>query len=731
MTGQDSDKRRIENAVTTWARSVFSAPRRLDELVTGVESRDEIIERVATHVVRRELREVKAATSERRSTRPRVEPSLVDPFAHTHDTLKADSEYVAQCGACRASGLMACGACHGTGHGRCPSCHGTGKERSAKTGRPIKCKSCKATGSAPCRNCAGQGRVHCHACLGSGHQLAWLSFEQGQRWEIAVPTSNPIVVAHPALRQGRPMNPGDLATMTVVFERSHQGPLDLRELAEPDRQTVHRQLEQLDPRLERVQFQQYLKLAALRRDVTFEMCGTKATLSLTGTHLVGATTPEVLRPIRRRLYAWITLCSLVCLAGLVLRGSVLGSSSYFRAANGASGLLVAGAVGCAIPAAGALLRSWRGGLRFHPIRLAARLWSAGAGVAFASIIALGLAARPDPAEAQRALAVDDVARAREVVRALAEQNGATRETQELEDRVALAEAGRLAGEDRLKLLDAVAARRGTAAGGAAADARAQRLDQVRQLIATQHPDEALALLDREFAGDHTVPVAEERARAHEATLAGCTTVACRLGEAVQARDARTTPERIAAFDAAHARAVEALASEQVDAKQVLPRLQQFRQLRDAGAAIAKVAAADPELQARARKAADLAEAGRAAVPLLGNEIAVAEELLGSSTTGPGGAPSIALDGVTVFLSLDRKGRCTGVYAVGDKASERAIQSSTWPAARLLSQAVGRASTLPPLTGSQTTTRSYAGGAPVVVRWVGVGPVELRIGDATP
>ncbi|TMQ13237.1 MAG: hypothetical protein E6J91_19075 [Deltaproteobacteria bacterium] len=90
---------------------------------------------------------------------------------------------------------------------------------------------------------------------------------------------------------------------------------------------------------------------------------------------------------------------------------------------------------------------------------------------------------------------------------------------------------------------------------------------------------------------------------------------------------------------------------------------------------------------------------------------MAEELLGSSADRSGAAPSIALDGVTVFLSVDRKGQCTGVYAVGDKAR--------------------RTAELPQLRDAQTTTRSYAGGAPVVARWLGAGPSELRIGDTTP
>lgn len=730
MTGHETDDQRIAAAITAWSRSVFSAPRRLADLVTGVACRDETIERVATHVIRRELREVRTATTERRTMRPRLERATVDPFRYTRDTLKADSEHVAQCEGCGASGAMRCEPCRGTGHASCPSCHGTGKERSAKTGRPIKCKSCKATGVAPCRNCAGNGSIHCGACLGSGHQLAWLTYEEHERWEVSVPTSNPIVIAHRALREPRALSRDDVAAMTVVVERAHDGPLDPGELGEPERQTVRAQLAQIDPRLDRIRFQQYLELAALRRDVTFEMCGTRATLSLTGTQLVGATTPEVLRPIRRRLYTWLALCGLVALAGALLRGAVLGRSSYFQTANELSGLLIAAAVGCAIPALGALLRSWRGGLRFHPVRLGTKLWSAGAAAALVSIGIVGVVARPDPAEVQSALLAHDLARARAVVQALAE-DGATRDTMDLEDRVALAEAARLSGDQRLHVLDAIAARKGASAAVAAAEATSQRLEQVRQLVATQRPTEALALLDRWFGDDHGVPVAEERARAHEAALTACSGVACQLGEAVHACAARSTPARVASVDAARARVVAALDPAQVDATQALPRLQQLRQLRDVGVAVTKLALDDADLQARARRAIELADAGRAAVPLLGNPLDVAEELLGSSTRAATGVPAISLGGVTVFLSLDRAGRCTGVYAVGDKDGRREIASEAWPASRLVSQAIGQTLALQPPSGSQSTTRLPAAATPVTVRWLGGAPVELRIGDATP
>jgi hypothetical protein len=730
MTGHD-DERGIESAVIAWARSVFSAPRRLDQLVTSVEARDEIIERVATRIRHRELREQRVATSERRSTRPRVEQSSVDPFAHTHETLRADSEYVTQCDACAGSGQARCGSCRGTGNESCPTCRGSGKERSAKTGRPIKCKTCKATGAIPCHNCAGQGSVHCGACLGSGHQLAWLGFVESERWEVSVPTSNPVVIAHPALREGRALNPSDLTTLTVSLERSHGGALDLQQLAESDRRVVRAQLDQLDRRLDRVLYQQYLKLAAVRRDVTFEMCGTRATLSLTGTQLVGATTREVLRPIRRRLYAWLALCLLVGVAGIVVSSATIGSSQYYQAANSLAAILIMAAVTCAVPSLGALLRSWRGGWRFHPIRSSTKVWSAATGVALAAIGAVGLAARPDASEVQGALAANDTAQARAVVDALEEHGGVTRETMDLRDRVTLAGASRLSGEPRLRALDSVAAHAGAASAAAAAAARAQRLGDVRQLIAAHRPAEALGLLDQAFAGDHSPEINEQRARAHDTALSACRTPACQLDEAIRARDAQATPERAAALDAARARLIAALDPEQVPAVPIAVRLRRLGQLGEAAASARKVALGDQDLQMRAQHALAFVDAARAAVRLLGNDLAVAEQLLGTSTRSARGIPSIALDGVTVFLVLDRGGLCSGVYVTGDKAHMRAIASKDWTATRLLSQVLGRATALPPPRDGQTVVRWYAGGAAIVARWYAGTLVELRVGDAMP
>ncbi|HEX2692001.1 MAG TPA: hypothetical protein VHN14_35575 [Kofleriaceae bacterium] len=140
---------------------------------------------------------------------------------------------------------------------------------------------------------------------------------------------------------------------------------------------------------------------------------------------------------------------------------------------------------------------------------------------------------------------------------------------------------------------------------------------------------------------------------------------------------------------------------------------------------------DANLKTRAQAAIKVADDARAQVPLLMNEVAVAEELLGPAIKNALGVPAIALDGATLYLSLAKTGQCAGIYIVGDKAKNREIASSVWPPDRLLSQAVGAPNvTLPPSAG-RSSMRWFAGGAPVMARWQDGALVELRIGEATP
>lgn len=62
---------------------------------------------------------------------------------------------------------------------------------------------------------------------------------------------------------------------------------------------------------------------------------------------------------------------------------------------------------------------------------------------------------------------------------------------------------------------------------------------------------------------------------------------------------------------------------------------------------------------------------------------------------------------------------------------RTLKSGDWSADAFLSQAVGHPATLKSAAASQTTVRWVESGVPIVARWQGSNPVELRIADAAP
>lgn len=718
----------IAGAVAQWGRARFAGPRHLDALVIGVEHRDEKLERVATRIVKRTLREARVATSARSSTAPRVALASVDPFAYTPESLRAATEHVSHCAHCHASGRMSCGACNGTGNGRCPACRGLGKVQSTKSNRMIQCKACKTTGSAPCRTCAGAGSVYCNACMGSGHELAWLELRETEHTEVSVPLDSPLVVTHRALREARPIARGELDDIVVLDERSADGPLDLQQLAVPDQPAVRAQLARIDPRLERVRHQQYLKLSSIRRDVTYEMCGARATLSLCGNRLTPATTPAATRPIRYRAWLWLILVLGVFATGVACTASMLGQHPYYAVAYGRGYALTALASFCAIPALGAALRAWRGGLRFHRLRWPTAMWAALAASALAFVPISAQLAQPALDDVARAVAEHRVADARAILAAYQERAPASAEAANVQDDVMLAEAQTASGAPRLALLDRVAERHGAASERARAAAMASRLDDARQYLAAD-PAKTLAALDRDFARDPAQPVAALRALAHDALATRCTTAACTLSHRRQAVAAQTTPARTAALGAARAAALAALDPKRVDAKDLLPRLQQLRALRDEADAARTADASDAELQARAKTAFDVADAQRLAVGVLGRPIVVANELLGPTHTASTDIAKIALDGTEVFLVVDRAGIATAAYVTGDAKHARAIALSNAATNRLLTQLVGRATAVP--ATARDTARWYAGSYPTLARWDGTSLVELRVGNATP
>lgn len=720
--------REIPNAFARWARKVFGAPRHTHDLITGIHHRDETIERLVTQLARREVREVRTGTNERRSTIARLNVNNVDPFAFTQEKLRVESQYIAQCEACAASGMVRCGTCHGSCTATCHNCGGSGKQRSEKTGRPINCKVCKKSGRTPCGACAATGRVACSVCFGSGHQLAWLTFEETDDWRVSLsPPESPVFLAHRELKKTQPLGRPELSAFFVVEEKQSHGPIDLCQLGEPYRQLPSEHGAMIDTRRERIKYQQYLRLAVVRRDVTYEMCGAAGTVVLSGTELEGSTTPDALHPIRRRLYLWSALVALVATASVLMNRSMFGSSSYFDTGKGLAWGASGFAIFSAIPAFGTALRSWRSGGRFRgPGHMVAGLSIA----MLAGLGAIPLVAhlmRPTISEVDAYLSSGNLATARIAVDALNE-GSASPEARDADDRVMLAEAQKSLGSDRLKLLDKVAARKGTSSSNAAALARGERLSQIRSRIGQKDAKGALAAIEEWFPTDKTDEVAEQRALSHELRVEACSDDPCRLGAGVDADAAHATTTRTERVASLRAAVWNELSVERVTEASALPRLEQLRQLSAYASSSLNANSSDAELRTRALSANVFVQAEREKIPILGSKVDVADALLGPR---PVNEPAFSLGGTTVYLATDQIGGCTGIYAVGSSPANRALSSSTWSPQRILSQALGRAATVRPAAAGSSTSSWYDRGIPIAVRWSYGSIVELRIGDAIP
>lgn len=705
----------VRSAFRRWSRTVFAAPRHPEDLIVRIERRDEVIERRAIRVRRRDLVEMTALTAERSGTTSPVDASTVDPFAFTDEALQSASLRVTPCEDCDASGVMPCDECSGDGEVRCPTCRGIGDH----------CRACKETGRVPCWPCNETGELQCRTCLGSGHYSTWLTLRESEHWEVALlPSDSPAAALHPALGEHRRLERGELSAFEILDEEVSSG---------ESRQ--HHQLPSAPPafdrRLERIEETQYLRLAVARRDVVYAMCGAIGRVTLSGTTLAGERTPGAVRPIKRRLVIWPALVAPVALVAVLLRWQLVGSSRYFESAQSWSLWTALGAVACAVPAAGTILRLWLGGLRFHrPSR--ALLAFGGVVLSLGCIAAIGLFSRPSQADVRGALAAGNVVHARTILEGLKEfSESGRRDVLELEDQVMLAEAATEQGQARIALLDAVAARRGTAAAEAAASARRERMSQIGRLVQAKDSAGALAAIDKWFPRDTSVEVAEERARAHELRDAACVNDPCRLAASVAANGARTTPDREARVSAMRAKIVGALSVERVTEKPVLPRLQQAQELHAFATSTLKIVKTDEEVRTRAQAAIAFVERERAKVPLLGMSLEVANELLGPNKTNELGIPMFYLDGATVFLAMSKSGTCRGVYAIGSLLARRAFNSSKWHAERILSQVLGRPVVIKVPPSGATISKWSVGGVPIVARWRLGRVVELRIGDAQP
>jgi hypothetical protein len=723
----------VAATVDAWGRGVFGAPRNISASIREVQPRDEVLHRVVTHVIRRELSEERTFATERQPSRPKIAFSDVDPFAGTLDTLHANTHHVTTCSTC-AAGSLPCPRCDGKQVVSCSRCGGAGKFRNPQTNRMNQCKVCERSGKVACDVCDGSGNVSCYLCRGSGYQRVRLVYAEILKPRVVVVPESLIVLTHPQLLEPRDLAAEELKAFSVEAEVHANGTLDLETLALGTRGIVQQELGELDGRLERVTWQQYTRIAVPRCDVTFEMCGSSGTLTLSGSTLTATSTRESLRPVRRRLVLWPTLVIGLSVAAAGLAGSAMGRSAYFKPSNQVIWLLLVGAAILSVPWTGGLLRAWRPVLRIHGMRkieLALGLmWI----LLLLAIPIVGATSRPKELAVEDALAAGDVEQARLVLDALVEREGESTSILELEDAVLLAEADAAEGDERLAKLDTIVSNQGTRAADAAALARADRLTKIRGYVNAGLPDEGIAAIDQDFATSwqDDPEIAEERARAEEIRAQRCSDEPCQFIALRAARQAHQTPARAAAFEQLHARLLAALSVEGGEA--TLTPAQRVHQIDEVAALAGQVLAAqlgDETLSKTAEAAKVKAAAQRAAIAIFGADVDTIRALFPDIRESSENILTVSVEGAELFFTVDSKGICRGIYAVGP-TGHRELDSTIWPAERILSQTFGRSMSLAPKKKvSDVASSSVQDKTKIVVRWLGSVPIELRIGDAAP
>lgn len=730
----------VRKAARDWASTVLGAPTRFDALLTGMAVRDEVIRRVVTHVTCRTLRERRGQAGARR-TAWRAEVSKhqpvdqIDPFAHTVDSLRAATEHVGSCSTCVGAGQMSCDPCKGSGRTTCSRCWGTGKQRSEKTGRPINCKVCKKAGKVACAHCGSSGRVTCSACTGSGQELVWTTFEETTRWEVALEPDDAVAKAHPALRKATPLEARDCPGLLMAQSIEAQGPLSSAQLAQlspSDRSFVETRA-RVHPRFERVAFQQAMRLEVVRRDLEFEMCGTRGTLVLSGDQMTGASTAEALRPVHRRMVWWVGLFVLLLGVTAMMRSAMLGESRYFDELRGPTTVLLLLAMAAVVPALGGVLRSWRGGLRRWPLRLGEKLLGVIAVSSWLGMCGVGAAGRPDAAKVGAALRAGDAVRAREIFDALKEIRGESPEVANLEDEVLLAEAGKAKSAERLALLERVASHQGRKAQEAQGLLSNGREQEIRRLTATGNPQQALATAKLWYPSDagRTPEILQAMAEAADAVAATCKDAACRISAQRASTQYAPTPARQAALVQTRSELLARFAEPQetIQPAQQLERLVALRSLDMLAEQTLAVVLPEDELALRATSVRSRVAALRQSVALIGARREIVDELLGDLQQKDPLVWSVEVEGASVYAVFDRNGLCRGLY-VTNRSGKRALPLSTGE--RLLSQAAGRAATIrAPQSEQVTALRWSVGAVRAMARGSGGEVFELRIGSADP
>jgi hypothetical protein len=722
-------KRTVQQAVDAWGRSVFGGPRHLGRLVKSVAVRDEVIERLHTTIVRREVQEVRGRGPSGRRGSPRVDSRSVDPFATTLEELRQASHYLTSCAVCGGSGTCVCRSCGGGGRQRCGNCSGSGQEvrHYKKSSRMVKCTVCRGSGTLACGGCGARGSVGCDGCGATGNQVAWLSYSQTER-SLLYATDSPVIAGHPQLSEARHVARADLSAFTLAYRA--QAASTLPEGTDMPPALLRTHLDRIDPRLERVTGQQYVRLAVVRRDATFEMCAMSGKLVLSGDELVASTTDHALWPIKFRRLVWTLLFIAVFALGVFF---LAGRSAlpYFESANTWIRWLTLAGLALTIPCLGILLRQLSKTGRVRRLVAHELAIVAGCLMCFGVAGAVAAASRPRLAEVDEALASKDTAGARTVLNALLDTQGNVPAFLDAQDRVDLTEAAGKGLDSKLGLLDGVAARKGTNAPTAAKLGREARLAAITEYVKAGSAAAAVRAITKWFGPDsRDAAVGELYAQAEEQLLHECKDIVCRFDAAKNANKAAPNATRAAAYATRKAELLKSLTFEPVVPEALAARLQRLRELGDRAAAARDVVTGDAELDVRVGEATAFAASERAKVAVFGAQEPVVEELLGPLTRKTATISLRSSGTAETFVVFDQQRRCRGVYLIGNQPKARALAGAA--AEAVLSQAVGHAASLKkaPSNGA-ATLRWVEGGVPVVARWMYTTLVELRIGDAAP
>ncbi len=740
-TAGDVD-RIARDSLRAWAKRTMGAPRRLDKMVSLVRQDEQDFVRIATEIHRREIVEQRGPAPPDVQRRPPApiffDLRTVDPWSISPEELRSSTEKVDTCSACGGRGSTSCPTCGGSGRSPCAACGGSGRAQNGAA-----CPTCAGAGAIGCGPCGTGGVVGCAGCAGQGMQLVWLTYNQDARLDVRVAPEGKITELYPQLAEQKILTRTDLSPFVVYGATLSSGLVTSGALALEEHERLQRLRPQIDKRLERVSQQQYVRFGAVRRELAYEMAGKRGKLVLSGARCAVEVGPDTLTPVRARVAIWAAGAGVWALLLGASYFALRGSTVYFRASNLMLGVFFFAAFVGLVGATGALLRMLGVGFKLQrpmPLELAYPLVLIAALVGIMSVKA---ASRPSVVEAQAQITAGNVARAAIVVDALESVGTDPAEVSALRDDLAILEAQRLNGDERVARLDEIAAQGGTRAADAAKLAREDKLKRVRALVAAKKLTEALDLAEHIFVGaDRELPeVLEVRAAVFDAEYAQCAADPCRFIAARKSERAATSPERAARARDLRVKLLDAVTIDDRPTESTVARLRRARTLDAASQALAGVAGDDRELVDKARDAQKWAQKARESVPLLGATREVAEEVLGKIEEEDGKLRTV-IEGVAVYLSIDRKTETIGgVYIVGESKDTRqqGLKIDYLPSL-LLAKAVGHpAQVLAPPKPVATTAKEPAvtqtawseAGVPVAARWRDGVFVELRVGDANP